>query len=152
MASCGSIATLFATVSMISVYQYKELKGIDEQYMLCMPIHTKTESLINEHAHLSKDKHALLDTIEEYEKYTHYTQRPSDVLKAVTHERKEKLQNLSHGAASQLAFKCMLQILMMVLLLHNQSKATPLYLTKLSSTSFQNDNSKVSFEGKVKRS
>jgi len=86
-ASCSTLLLLLASLSVVSFQLYKRWHSVEDEYIQQLPLQKKVDGLMNEHAQLSKEKSALLEKTEELEKYSHYTKKPSDMLKAIQSNR-----------------------------------------------------------------
>lgn len=81
--SCTSILMLLASLAAISTKQLRTWHSLEKTYKQQMPLQKKAQDLIEKHGQLSKEKAALLEKTEEWEKYTHHAKKPSDLLTAI---------------------------------------------------------------------
>lgn len=81
--SCGSLATLFAALAMISAYQLTQWHNLAQIAHHQQPFTQTATDLLAQHAHLRADKEALLKKAEDWEKFTHFAKKPSNLLKVL---------------------------------------------------------------------
>lgn len=78
--SCGSLTTLFAALSMISAYQLHQWHNLTQITYHQQPFAQTATDLITQHSHLTAEKEALLKKAEDWEKFTHFAKKPSNLL------------------------------------------------------------------------
>jgi len=97
--SCGTLIALLASLSVVSVQLYNRWRNFENEYTKQLPLQKKAHDLTNEHVKLSKEKSALLDRTEEWEKYTHHAKKPSDMFNTIqknsnTNNNQNSIQSL----------------------------------------------------------
>ncbi len=83
LVSCGSIIALLASLSLVSAQQIQRWYTIQNDVQKQMIIKQKAKKFIAQHEQLTKEKTSLLETTEEWEKYTHRAKKPSDMLRTI---------------------------------------------------------------------
>jgi len=81
--SCSSIIALLASLSMISARQIQQWHSIHKEQQKLKTVTQKADDFVAKHEQLTKEKASLLKKTEEWEKYTHRSKKPSDMLSAI---------------------------------------------------------------------
>ena len=155
--SCGTLVALLASLSIVSTQQYKRWRNLDHEYIHQLPLYKKAQDLNNEYAKLSKEKSALLDRTEEWEKYTHHAKRPSDMFNAIqknsdTNNGQNNIQSLRMVRRSvhfQMQVKTAKDGITIAQSI--QKSRTIFDLIKLTSFKPANDGVEACFEGALKK-
>ena len=107
--SCSSLITVLVALSTISTQQIVAWRSLKQKAESQNHLTQKAHELIAQHAQLSKEKEMLLKKTEDWEKYTHYAKKPSNLLK-VMQQNTHKGQKVKNIRLVQRSMQCTINV------------------------------------------